>query len=174
MTFQAGPFLLAASLAASSPFVTTARAETPETGQEIIFGCQGEGCGCTGDTKTSKPFKLHKKMNEQSAVVGDYKEPVNAIAGDAFSLVTEPGQHKITAVRKPVGGLKVGSVVDRLFHYGEGSWQANFNGKKVQFQEAIEVSWKTIKPTKFETWYQITVQGQPGYSRTFPFKACFD
>jgi len=167
-------FLFAVSIATVSLLMGAAWAETPEAGDEIIFGCQGEGCGCTGDKKTSKPFKLYKQMNEKSEVIGDYKEPVTASAGDSFSLVKDPGQYKVTAMHEPVGGLKVGSVISRLFHHGEGSFQGTFNGRKVEFQDAVEVTLKTIKPTKLETWYQITVQGQPGYSKIFPFKACFD
>jgi hypothetical protein len=174
MNSRVTPILFVASIAAILLLTGAARAESPQTGAEIIFGCQGEGCGCTGDKKTSKPFKLYKQMDENSPIIGDYKEPVNATAGDSFTLVKDPGQHRITALHEPVGGLKVGSVINRLFHHGEGFWQANFNGKKIEFEEVTQVTWKTIKPTKLETWYQVTVQGQPGYSKTFPFKACFD
>ena len=166
--------LLALSIAALFLPAGSARAETPEKGDDMIFGCQGEGCGCTGETKTSKPFTLYRKMNAQSAVIAEYKTPVEATAGDAFTLVKDPGQHRITALRQPVPGLRVGGVVSRLFHHGEGFWQADSNGKKVAFQEAVQASWKTIKPTQLETWYQVTVQGQTGYATTFPFRACFD
>ena len=174
MKITLAPMLLALSIAALFLPAGRARAGTPQKGDEMIFGCQGEGCGCTGATKTSKPFTLYRQMNAQSAVIAEYKTPVDATAGDAFTLVKEPGQHRIVALRQPVAGLKVGSLVTRLFHHGEGFWQASLNGNRVEFQEAVQASWKTLRPTKLETWYQITVQGQSGYATTFPFRTCHE
>ena len=153
-------FWAAAALFVATPVAAQAP-PTPEKGDEIIFGCaEGEGCGCSGATQTSKKFRLYESMNASKP-------------GDSFSLVKEPGRYKVTALRKRLVGLKVGDTVDRLFSHGEGVMQAQFNGKKFIF-EGDDLSLKTIVPTKVETWYQVSVGALHGYSRTFPFKTCFE
>lgn len=166
-------FWAAAALFVATPVAAQAP-PTPEKGDEIIFGCaEGEGCGCSGATQTSKKFRLYELMNASSKLLGDYAAPVAAKPGDSFSLVKEPGRYKVTALRKRFVGLKVGDTVDRLFSHGEGVMQAQFNGKKFIF-EGDDLSLKTIVPTKVETWYQVSVGALHGYSRTFPFKTCFE
>lgn len=164
--------LMSAALAAlAAPAV--AQSPVPERGDEIIYGCgEGEGCGCSGEKRTSKSFRLYEDMSASSPLLGAYKGSVAAQPGASFSLVKEPGSYRVTAVHKPLAGLKVGDVVDRLFSHGEGVMQVRFNGKRIIFEDEIEL--EPIVPTRIETWYQVSVGARHGYSRTFPFRTCHE
>ena len=61
-------------------------------------------------------------------------------------------------------------MVDRLFSHGEGVMQAQFNGKRVIFEDGIEL--EPIVPTRNETWRQVSVGARHGYSRIFPSRTC--
>ena len=159
--------LLPAPGAAQSP------APTPGKGDDIIFGCEGEGCGCSGETKTNRKFALYEEMNAASERLGEWSAPVAAKPGDAFSLVKAPGRYRVKAVKKPVAGVKVGDTLERLFSEGEGFFFATLRGRKISF-EGDDLELVTLEPTKLETWYQVSVGALHGYSRIFPFRGCLE
>ena len=92
--------------------IAAAHAETPQRGAELVFGCQGEGCGCSGLKKTNKAFRLYEEMSVSSKLLGDYKKPVKAVHGDLFSRILAPGSYRIVEVIKPTAGLKAGDVIE--------------------------------------------------------------
>ncbi len=36
-----------------------------QSADNVIEGCEGEGCGCTNESKTNKDFVLHEKMDSR-------------------------------------------------------------------------------------------------------------
>jgi hypothetical protein len=152
--------------------IVAAHAETPERGAELVFGCQGEGCGCSGQKITNKAFRLYEEMSVSSKLLGDYKKPVKAGHGDSFSRILAPGNYRIVEVIKPTAGLKAGDIIDSVFSHGEGWLQARFNGRKIGFEEGVDLKLEAIERTKVETWYVISVGDRIGYSQTFPFRGC--
>jgi hypothetical protein len=137
---------------------------------EVIPDCQGEGCGCTRETKANKAFTLYKDMDEASKVVGSFKSGVAAKSVKALTQVIKAGKSEVTSVTGNVG-LKKGDVVTHVFNMGEGHFKVRKDGKWVEITDT-KVSLKDFEKPVYKTWYQLEVGSQGGYALVFPFLGC--
>jgi hypothetical protein len=165
-------FALYAALLFLGP-MTQVSAEILPSGTDIIFGCEGEGCGCTYETNTRRNFVLYKDMHDSSRRLGSYPSGTTAEAGDVFSVVVDPGEYRVESVRTKSVPLKSGNRIHTRFYLGEGAWQAKLGARNVKWEEG-DIKLKQIRPTIYKVWTQISVGEVHGYANTFPFEGCLE
>lgn len=140
---------------------------------EIVLGCEGEGCGCTYDKISIEKFTLRKQPSESSKTVGTYKVGTKAFAGLPFSIVKNHGRYIVQKIHDSRLDIPISAEINSRFYVGENAWIATYNGRRIEYDgDALEL--KEISPTKYETWFSITVGNVHGYSKTFPFKGCLE
>jgi len=139
----------------------------------IIEGCEGEGCGCTHETKTNKDFTLYEKMDLKSKVLGKYKTGTDAKAGKSSTKILKTGKSKVVEVKDPSLGLKTGDTVHTVFNLGEGFFKAKQKEKWIEFDDG-KVRLKELEAPQYESWLEMTVGKNHGYSPTFPFLGCLE
>lgn len=142
-------------------------------GDDLIEGCQGEGCGCTDAKKSNKDFVLYEKMDLKSKVLGKFKSGTEAQAGKATTRILKKGKSKVTEVTDSALGLKKGDEVNTVFDLGEGFMKVKHGEKWIEYSDD-NVKLKEIEAPKYENWLEITVGKLHGYSSTFPFMGCFE
>lgn len=140
---------------------------------ETIEGCQGEGCGCTRETKTNKEFSLYEKMDVTSKVLGKFKSGTKARAGKVVTQVIRNGKSKVTDAKDTKLGLKVGDEVDTVFYMGEGMHKVKHENKWVEFEDK-KIKLKEIEAPKYDTWMEVQTGKLKGYVNTFPFMDCLE
>lgn len=139
----------------------------------MIEGCEGEGCGCTKETKTSQDFVLHEKMDSNSKVLGKFKSGTEARAGKSYTKIIDAGSSKILEVSNSALDLKVGDTVTTVFNLGEGIFKAKSNEKWIEF-EYDQVKLKQLSPAKYQSWLELKVGKLHGYTPNFPFFGCLE
>lgn len=144
-----------------------------QSGNDLLEGCQGEGCGCTNEKKSNKDFVLYEKMDLKSKVLGQFKSGTEAVAGKATTKILEKGKSKIIEVKDPAIGLKKGDEVNTVFYLGEGFEKVKLGDKWVEFEDE-KVKMKEIKAPKYETWLEVSVGKIKGFTSTFPFMGCLE
>lgn len=145
----------------------TARAQV----RDIILGCQGEGCGCTDDTRSNAAFALYKEMDDKARPLGRYPKGTKSNAGLVFSVVDAPGEYVVDEVKKASLPVQKGDRLHTVFYLGEGEWRAKLAGRTVEFSEGDIVT-RAVAPSRYTVWIQISVGPVHGYAKTFPFKGC--
>lgn len=141
---------------------------------DLIEGCQGDGCGCTREEKTSESFTLFEKMDPQSKVIGKFGKGTTAKAGKAFTKILSRGKATVYSSDDPESGLKVGDELTTIFYIGEGFSRAKRGDETVEFDDQ-KVKLKVIEKPKYETWYEIEAGKQRGYVQNrFPFLGCLE
>ncbi len=141
--------------------------------QEIIPGCEGEGCGCTKESKTNKKMILYEKMDTNSKVIKTYKAKTKAKLKSSFIKIIKKGKYKITKVTDSSLEVKIGQEFNELSSEGEGYFSATINGKNISFNYE-QIEYETLEDAKKEYWHQISVGGKLGYTNIFPFLGCLE
>ena len=142
-------------------------------GLDAVLGCEGEGCGCTYENTSNKLFVLYKEPSKRSAVIGRYDSGTTAIVGVPISIVRDPGRYRVVNIKKLNLRIPKNAEFNRVFYLGEGEYYAIYNGQKIRYEDdALEL--KTLSPTKYETWFPITVGEKHGYASIFPFEGCLE
>lgn len=140
---------------------------------KTIEGCQGEACGCTHETKTNKEFSLYSEMDLKSKLLGKFKSGTEAKAIKPVTKVLDPGKSTVKTVKGPEVDLKPGDEVTHVFDMGEGFSKAMRNGKWIEFSNE-KVQLNPVKKPSYETWYEVQVGQNHGYSPAFPFMGCLE
>jgi hypothetical protein len=155
------------SAAVGSWSAGTARAQA----RDIILGCEGEGCGCTDDTRSSAAFVLYRELDDKAAPLGRYPKGTRSKAGLVFSVIDVPGEYVVDEVKKASLPVRKGDRLHTLFYLGEGEWRAKLAGRTVEFSEGDIVT-RAITPSRYTVWIQISVGSVHGYAKTFPYRGC--
>lgn len=136
-------------------------------------GCEGEGCGCTRDKKSTQGFKLYKKMDKKSKFIGNFKKGTKAQLVSPYTILLKPGTATVTEVSDAslAAGLKVNDVLSPFFYEGEGNMRGMLNHKWILFDQS-SVKLKTTQEQKTQNWFEIKVGAKQGFSPTFPFTSC--
>ena len=142
-------------------------------GLDAVLGCEGEGCGCTYEKTSNKLFVLYKEPSKRSAVIGRYDSGTTAIAGVPISIVRDPGRYHVLNTKNFNLRIPKNAEFNRVFYLGEGKYTAYFNGHKVKYDDS-SLELRELSPTKYETWFPITVGEKHGYANIFPFEGCLE
>ena len=160
----------------------------PLLAQEIIPGCEGEGCGCYQsyrnarkrkqradfEIETIRPFTLYKKMNVESKMIGRFKPGIKARPLGQLMLVENKGEYIIKSVKNGNLSLKVGDKLQLLIYEGEGFDRAQHDGKWISFSELDDLELQTIRQTKLSNWTHIQVDKLTGFTKESPFELCLE
>ena len=141
--------------------------------KNIFKGCEGEGCGCTNDKKTNRPFKLYEKMDIKSKQVGSFGKNTKAEVIGPFTILIQAGKAKVTEVTAQSAGLKVNDILSPIFYEGEGLMRGLLNGKWHVFDQSM-VKLKILEEQKSQNWLELKVGDKHGYTDTFPFTNCLE
>lgn len=144
-----------------------------QAADDLIDGCQGEGCGCTDQKKSNKGFELYEKMDLKSKILGKFKAGTEATAGKATTKILNKGKSKVTEVKESALGLKKGDEVNTVFYLGEGFMKLKRGDKWIEYSED-DITLKEIEAFKYENWLEVTVGKLHGYTPTFPFMGCLE
>lgn len=150
---------------------------------EPIEGCQGEGCSCFADYRSSstrgsavltvRPFTLHERMSKESRRIGGYASPVAAIPGKQIILIEDPGEYLVEKVQGGLASLAVGDRVNSLIHLGEGASRVRKGTQWIEFDED-QLTLKVVRPVQLTEWLEVTVGRLRGYAAESPFRACLE
>jgi hypothetical protein len=138
-----------------------------------IEGCQGEACGCTHETKANKEFSLYSEMDLKSKLLGKFKSGTEAKALKPVTKVLDPGKATVKTVSDPKVDLKPGDEVTHIFDMGEGHSKVMHGGKWIEFSNE-KVQLNSLKKPAYETWFEVQVGQNHGYSPAFPFMGCLE
>jgi hypothetical protein len=164
-------FLLLSLLALS------AHAANLQIKNNIVNGCEGEGCDCTHSKLTESPFKLYARMNKKSKVLGRFPHATEASDVEVFTAILQPERAKVLKVRdakKPEKiAVKAGDELTHIFDHGEGHYTALWKGQQIDyFNEQLNL--EIIANGKHEKWTKMKVGKLTGYTPGFPFFGCME
>ncbi len=142
---------------------------------DVMGGCEGEGCSCAREKVTDEVAVLYEKMDKASSQVAILPAGTVTQPPEAYMKIISRGSAVVTAIHNSDAKLllKVGDKIDTIMNEGEGFTSARFNGASFNFYFS-DVELNVLEPFNYEQWYKINTGKVSGYSLSFPYEGCLE